>query len=40
MGDTHYDLHFEWGRGGGGGVIHIMTSTLRGNKVKMRCYWT
>ena len=17
MGDTHYDLHFEWGRGGG-----------------------
>ena len=21
MGDTHYDLHFEWGRGGGGGGV-------------------
>ena len=22
MGDTHYDPHFEWGRGGGGGDTH------------------
>ena len=38
MGDTHYDLHFEWGRGGGGDTHYDLH--FEGGKVKMRCYWT